>query len=214
LAGRGGIVPDVEDGSGRMKLNRDQEKTVEQLDGQFAKGSRNVYFGNALGFGAHLITSELIARRVAAGQRCLVLHPSPGIRIESLKRDQPGLDVGRLGSGAMVEVTNYPTAGHKVAKGDGAFGADRDFLLMEEASAEPNSDRIMAIRKAMGAVPVLVAALAPARNPYPRMDAEVLQLGPEAMKAAMAGLVTVRARNWDEMLGGAPDAESAASAKP
>lgn len=183
-----------------MDMTDDQKRDAEALDGMFARGSRSVYLGDVVGRGSHRITAALIARRVAAGERCLVVHPTPRMRIDDLKRCEPGLDVGRIGSGAMVEVANYPVAARMTTASDEASSPGYGFVLMEEASAETTTERITTIRKAAGGAKVLLSSLAPPRNPFPMVDAAMLRTSPDVLTPVEAQAFSEM--DWKSVIGG------------
>ncbi len=179
-----------------MTSQREREDAIYSVERQFAAGSRDVLFaGHPTGFGVHRTIAAMVARRAGLGQRCLVLHPVPRLRIEDLKRCEPGLDVGKLGSGAAVEVASYIEVQRRQA--DVAPGGSRpsyDLLVMEEGAAD-KPDRVMAARKAYADVPALTASLTPPMRNLGTFDAASLGL-PEAMAAALDGVVTVKRKDF------------------
>ena len=135
---------DCADGDANMELDDHQKGAVEALDRQFDEGARDLSFGAPIGTGAHLVVAAYAALRAGRGERCLVLHPMPWMRIDDFRRCVPGVDVGSIGSGAMVEVGSYSQA-HR---------------------------RFVAIRKALAGFPVLLVDLAaPACGPMPGGEA-------------------------------------------
>ena len=139
-----------------------QNQSLETIRRQFASGSRSVAFSAPTGSGTSVVIARHIAERAARGQRCLVLHPVPRIRLDMLVSDAPEVKSGRLDSGAAVEVASYVAAERRLIVQ--AAPVDFDLIVMEELR-DCDKDRAETLRKAFPRADcLLVGYVEPAVN--------------------------------------------------
>lgn len=150
-----------------------ERRAIEALDGQFGRGPRNVAVDAADGDGVLTALLGHLAARIARGQRCLVLHPMPRLRLLDIGFRLPGVTVGPLGSGSAVEVAGYRAA-------ERAFADDLrlrsqhgfDVVLLEECQ-DGDSARAKAVRDAFPEADALLVGR-PAPRAICALDAVVV----------------------------------------
>lgn len=177
-----------------MTLRKDQEQALDMIREQFGRGCRIIGLGELTGFGVTRTLGQLLKERTADGVKCLALYPAPSPRASDYASHE-GLQVGKLGSGAAVEVASYVAGKRRLVDDGNVTGADYGFIVMEEIRPTDRA-AAMAIMQAFPKADVLVVGAGSVPPPVCEFDAtltrELGQMSLAALSGAFAGPTLIR----------------------